>query len=117
MLMRISGLCADDAQLAEFLQVMQPRNKGAIWANNDPSLALQKQGGPGSSPGPNTQAVKGQKGKAARTVGNQQDEGFAGTRLASVSKAGQEQQRQQRQLKAPHSMQHDAEPGEHLQLA
>ncbi len=31
-------LCADDPQLAEFLQLMQPRRAGNIWSNEDAQL-------------------------------------------------------------------------------
>ena len=34
---------AEDPELAEFLQVMQPRHKSAIWGNSDPTLAVQQQ--------------------------------------------------------------------------
>ena len=30
---------ADDPQLAEFLQLMQPRRAGTIWSNDDVTLA------------------------------------------------------------------------------
>lgn len=30
--------CADDPQLAEFLQLMQPRRAGTIWSNDDVTL-------------------------------------------------------------------------------
>lgn len=37
---------ADDPELAEFLQLMQPRRAGTIWSNDDVAPAkLAKQGG------------------------------------------------------------------------
>lgn len=46
-------LCAsaDDPKLAEFLDLMKPRSKGALWANDDPAAAPSATKQPQQQPG------------------------------------------------------------------
>ena len=42
---------ADDPKLAEFLDLMKPRSKGALWANDDPAAASTAAKQPQQQPG------------------------------------------------------------------
>ncbi len=53
-------LFAEDPKLREFLQVMQPRSKAAIWANEDATLASAgAKGAANQFNVPSTSAAKG----------------------------------------------------------
>ena len=68
---------ADDPQLAEFLQLMQPRRAGTIWSNDDTALAQATKQSSAGLPLPPNQAkqAKGQHkaAKLASAVDNSSD--------------------------------------------
>lgn len=85
---------AEDPKLAEFLQVMQPRHKSAIWANQDSALGDRQQA-PTSAAHTASAVNKGS--------GNRKDPAPAGTATTQVALAqhqgkAQKKRKQQEQL-------------------
>ena len=78
---------ADDPQLAEFLQLMQPRRAGNIWSNEDAHLAQPgskpaAKSGSGATPQPDNQAPG-----AASEAGGQTKSGSKAATSAGVAAA------------------------------
>ena len=74
---------AEDPQLAEFLQLMQPRRAGAIWSNEDASLA------------PAAPALKGPKGprKGAQQDGTAHEGAAPAKEAAAMPGSGKKEQK------------------------
>jgi hypothetical protein len=103
---------ADDPQLAEFLQLMQPRRAGNIWSNEDAHLAQ-----PGSKPaaksGSGATAQPGNRAPgAASAAGGQTKSGSKAATTAGVAAAKPGKRAVPSNTRAAEAQEEDASIGE-----